>query len=231
MNTSTPFTETQRSRRGHRFYPSATEANNIPALQSTGNVGVPRRDRTIYAHYFLGDCDWYLAEYDAPSGVAWGYACMNCPERAEWGLVYLPELEETSVRGQAVKRDRNWAPISAEKADMPGEPFRYPIPGDEALAFLDRLRARLQERRDMVGTDEPGRVPRHLSSVAELVAAVCAAGWTTRAMHLRRTGSVEVVELKELPGSAWPPDGVLAAGDLSWALDTTVAGPKLFDLR
>jgi len=50
------LTETQRKRRGHRFYPSAAEARKIPAFDGPINWA-SRRDQTIHAHYFVGGCD------------------------------------------------------------------------------------------------------------------------------------------------------------------------------
>ena len=136
-NPQTPtLTETQRKRRGHRFYPSAAEARKIPALDGPINW-VNRREQTIHVHYFVGGCDWWVTNYDPATGMAFGYACLGDPDNAEWGDFYLPELEEVSVRvnirwttgsgtlGIPVERDCYWTKVTAEEANLPGMPFGH----------------------------------------------------------------------------------------------------------
>jgi hypothetical protein len=134
-NPQTPtLTETQRKRRGHRFYPSAVEARKIPAFDGPINWA-SRRDQTIHVHYFVGGCDWWVTNYDPATGMAFGYACLGDPDNAEWGDFYLPELEEVSVPvnirwttgsgslGIPVERDCYWTKVTAEEANLPGRPF------------------------------------------------------------------------------------------------------------
>jgi len=132
--TTTTLTETQRSRRGHRFYPSATEAKKIPAFD--GPVNWDRlRDQTIHVHYFVAGCDWWVTRYDPATGMAFGYVCLNDPNCAEWGDVPLTELEElgipvdVSYEGRTyttqvpVERDCYWTKVTAGEANLPGTPF------------------------------------------------------------------------------------------------------------
>jgi Protein of unknown function (DUF2958) len=110
--------ETQRARRGHDFYPPTGAA--IPALYDTD--GQPFAAKMLHLHYFLGGCDWWLAEYDPDSGTGFGYACLADPHNAEWGYLSLPELEAVRVqRGLGlVERDLGWTPTRADQADLPG---------------------------------------------------------------------------------------------------------------
>lgn len=106
MNLTTG-TETQRGRRGHDFYPDTT----IPALYATEDT--PAADKTIHAHYFAGGSDWWIAEYDPETGMAYGYARIGgLADCAEWGYISLPELETINVRGGliVVERDLHWIP-------------------------------------------------------------------------------------------------------------------------
>lgn len=134
-NPQTPtLPETQRKRRGHRFYPSAAEARQIPALADAYNWA-SGRGHTIHAHYFVGGCDWWVTNYDPATGMAHGYACLGMPDIAEWGDFSLPELEEVSVRveiiwptgpgylGIPVERDCYWTKVTTEEANLPGTPF------------------------------------------------------------------------------------------------------------
>jgi hypothetical protein len=114
-----PLTETLRRRRGHRFYPTAAEARAIPGLYETEDVPAP--DKTLHVHYFVGGSDWWIAEYDPETGMAFGYACLGDPQGAEWGYPDLTELEAVAVqRGVfVVERDLHWAPVKARDAKLP----------------------------------------------------------------------------------------------------------------
>jgi len=133
--------ETQRKRRGHRFYPSAAEARKIPTFD--GPVDWDHlRDQTVHGHYFVAGCDWWVTRYDPATGMAFGYACLNDPNCAEWGDIPLTELEEIGVPmnlisgGQTyemkipVERDCYWTKVAAGEANLPGTPF-YDAPDDE----------------------------------------------------------------------------------------------------
>ncbi|GAA1885485.1 hypothetical protein GCM10009814_14380 [Lapillicoccus jejuensis] len=103
--------------RGHRFYPAPSIIKLIPSLYGTESV--PLGDKWLWLHYFVGACDWWLAEYDSASGVGWGYACLGDPGVAEWGYVSLVELESLN-NGWVVERDRHWTPCTAMQAHLPG---------------------------------------------------------------------------------------------------------------
>ena len=129
--------EAHRHQRGHDFYPPAEVLAGIPALYSTENV--PPADKVIHLHYFVRSCDWWLAEYDPPARLGWGYACLGDPDCAEWGNVSLPELEslyqeghlELDERGRPVRffptliveRDLFWTTRRAKEVSLPGRPF------------------------------------------------------------------------------------------------------------
>ena len=78
----------QRARRCHDFLPDWDNLVAIPLLYET--EAVPLDDKIIHLHYFLGGCDWYIAELDDDSWLAFGYADLNDPQNAEWGYVSLP---------------------------------------------------------------------------------------------------------------------------------------------
>ncbi len=118
--------ETQRSQRGHDFYPDAGTLALVPKLYETETT--PTRNKVIYLHYFVGGCDWWLVEYDPAEALGFGYVCLGDPVCAEWGLVPLDELEAVRVplRGAfdglsvVVERDLHWRPVAVQEVDLPG---------------------------------------------------------------------------------------------------------------
>lgn len=98
------LTETQRRRRGHRFFPSA--ALRVPALRSTDGQG---KDAIVHVHYFVGGADWYVTEYDAETGESFGWAEI-LPGGGELGYTSLAELETVAAGPlrQPVERDMHW---------------------------------------------------------------------------------------------------------------------------
>lgn len=77
--------------------PSKERLDKIPRLYATEKVPVP--DKLIYLHFFIGSCDWYIAEYDGDD-TFFGYAILNGDlECAEWGYVSFAELKEVRVQG------------------------------------------------------------------------------------------------------------------------------------
>lgn len=103
--------ETLRRRRGHAFLPPKDILRKIPKLYATD--GVPFEDKIVYIHYFCATADWWITELDQESLEGFGYAKLAVnPEGAEWGYIYLPELEELSVKGGRiiVERELHWTP-------------------------------------------------------------------------------------------------------------------------
>jgi hypothetical protein len=65
----------------------------------------------IHAHYFIGGCDWYLAELDPETGLAFGYADLGC---GEWGYFDLVEMEHQLIQGwMVIDRELGFVPKRA----------------------------------------------------------------------------------------------------------------------
>jgi hypothetical protein len=98
----------------------AAQAAAIPGLYDTEDT--PTADKMLHLHYFTGGCDWWIAEYDPATGLAFGYACLGDPNCAEWGHLALVELEQVRVRGGLliVERDLHWTRTRASDAGLPG---------------------------------------------------------------------------------------------------------------
>ncbi len=75
--------------------PSKERLDRIPMLYETENV--PLKDKLIHLHFFIGGCDWYVAEYDGDD-LFWGYAILNDDHQcAEWGYVSFGELKSIKI--------------------------------------------------------------------------------------------------------------------------------------
>ncbi|MEU3562791.1 DUF2958 domain-containing protein [Kitasatospora sp. NPDC006786] len=116
--------EQNRHARGHEFYPPFADLEKIPELYATD--GQSFEEKVLHIHYFTGGSDWYIAEVDPASGLAFGWARVNYPE-GEWGYIHLVELEELYLTPTAkpghlvlpimVERDLDFTPTRA--ADIP----------------------------------------------------------------------------------------------------------------
>ena len=98
--------------------PSDIELNKIPRLYETENV--PAKDKIIWMHFFLGNSDWFICEFDGKD-TFFGFVCLNgWQDCAEWGYISFNELKQlkveapVSINGQRalipleVDRDLNW---------------------------------------------------------------------------------------------------------------------------
>ena len=99
--------------RGHDWLPGEDYLAGVPRLYATD--GVPFAKKTIWLHYFVGACDWYIAELGEDRRIAFGWACLGDPSNAEWGYVDLVELSKVVVDSPhrfsvAVERDLHWTP-------------------------------------------------------------------------------------------------------------------------
>jgi hypothetical protein len=77
--------------------PSRRRLAAIPKFYETEDT--PLMDKRIHLHFFIGGCDWYIAEYDGED-LFWGFACLNGDlQNAEWGYISYQELKEIKIGG------------------------------------------------------------------------------------------------------------------------------------
>ncbi len=75
--------------------PSKEQLAKIPRLYVTEYI--PLKEKQIYLHFFIGGCDWYIAEFDGDD-LFWGFAILNNDiQNAEWGYVSFQELKEILI--------------------------------------------------------------------------------------------------------------------------------------
>lgn len=96
-------------------HPNEDTLAKIPNLYETEKV--PLRDKIIHLHFFLGGCDWYIAEFDGKD-IFWGFAILNGDYfNAEWGYISFEELKSINVSGFEIDNDLYWQPLQASKID------------------------------------------------------------------------------------------------------------------
>jgi len=77
--------------------PTKERLAKIPKLYETEHT--PLKDKIVYLHFFIGGCDWYIAEFDGKD-LFFGFAVLNNDlEMAEWGYVSFSELKSIKVQG------------------------------------------------------------------------------------------------------------------------------------
>ena len=77
--------------------PTRERLAEIPKLYETENT--PLKDKLIYLHFFIGGCDWYIAEFDGED-LFWGFAILNNDlQNAEWGYISFSELRAIKLNG------------------------------------------------------------------------------------------------------------------------------------
>ena len=67
----------------------------LPRLYETDKI--PVKDKLIHMHFFIGGCDWYVAEFDGED-LFFGFVNLNDPLNAEWGFFSLTELKSIMVQ-------------------------------------------------------------------------------------------------------------------------------------
>ncbi len=87
--------------------PTRRQLARLPKLYETESVALD--EKMIYVHFFIGGCDWFIAEYDGDD-MFFGFANLNNPDMAEWGYVSFRELKEININGFQVDFDLHWTP-------------------------------------------------------------------------------------------------------------------------
>ena len=83
--------------------PSKEQLDRLPRLYET--EGTELKDKIIHLHFFMGGCDWHIAEYDGDD-TFFGYANLNDPQMAEWGYISFQELKELKAQVPLIKGGR-----------------------------------------------------------------------------------------------------------------------------
>ena len=72
--------------------PAPEQLAKLPKIYKTEKV--PLKDKSIHIHFFIGDCDWFISEYDG-EGLFFGYAIIGKPAFADWGYISFTNLKRS----------------------------------------------------------------------------------------------------------------------------------------
>jgi len=98
---------------------------NTPAFYATDD-GTDPYERTVFAHYFVGNSDWYVLEYSPLEDQIFCWAEI-LPDMGELGYTSMEELENAVIYGQLisggvpssfpirVSYDTHWQPRSLKE--------------------------------------------------------------------------------------------------------------------
>ena len=99
-----------------RNTPTKDQLSKIPRLYETEKV--PLKDKLIYLHFFIGSCNWYIAEYDGEN-LFFGFAILNNDyDMAEWGYISFAELQSISIWGIEIDCETDWTSTPACNIDL-----------------------------------------------------------------------------------------------------------------
>ena len=103
--------------------PTPEKLATVPRLYGTESV--PLKDKIIHLHFFIGGCDWYIAEFDGED-TFFGYAILNNDlDNAEWGYISFSELKEIKIQGCIeIDNDLYWKTRKASEVDKIAQAVR-----------------------------------------------------------------------------------------------------------
>lgn len=95
----------------------------IPKFRSQSKK--PLMEQTVYAHYFYGQSDWFILEYDGSEDMFFGYAILNGDSQmSESGFIGRQEITENG----RVELDFHWKPVTLGEALHQADPDFFKAP-------------------------------------------------------------------------------------------------------
>jgi len=111
--------------------PTKERLSQIPRLYETEHV--PLKEKIIHLHFFIGGCDWYIAEYDGGE-LFWGFAILNSDfDMSEWGYISFTELKGINIGGIEIDCELTeyFPPQKASNIEKICKGNDWPLPGKE----------------------------------------------------------------------------------------------------
>jgi hypothetical protein len=106
--------------------PTPEELAKLPEAYSTEDKGL--EDTIMHMHFFIGDSDWYVAEYHPRDRVFFGYAILGGDlQNSDWGYMSLDEMLEIKAGplGIQIDRDMKFKPRPATDVDKIKEAYDF----------------------------------------------------------------------------------------------------------
>ncbi|WP_300463687.1 DUF2958 domain-containing protein [Desulfobacula sp.] len=86
--------------------PTKDQLDKIPKIYTTDFI--PIKHKKIFLHFFIGGCDWYVAEYDGDDQF-FGFVILNDDfEMAEWGYFSFNDLKSIRIGYVEIDCDLYW---------------------------------------------------------------------------------------------------------------------------
>jgi len=99
--------------------PTKETLNKIPRFYET--EGLSLKEKIIHLHFFIGNTDWFVSEYDGHD-MFFGFVCLNGDlEMAEWGYFGFSELKAIRIGPGfevACEVEPFWEPRPANTIDL-----------------------------------------------------------------------------------------------------------------
>lgn len=86
--------------------PTKEQLSTIPMLYATDFIQPAYKK--VFMHFFIGDCDWYIVEYDGDD-LFYGFAILNGDYiNAEWGYISFSDLKSIKIGYAEIDNDLYW---------------------------------------------------------------------------------------------------------------------------
>lgn len=112
--------------------PTAAQLAIIPRLYQTEEV--PLKDKLVYLHFYIGNSDWYVMEFDMKD-IFWGFVILNNDyQMSEFGYFNFHELADIMVKGFfEIENDASWQVRPAHKIEKLCRAQGWTLPDFELL--------------------------------------------------------------------------------------------------
>ena len=112
--------------------PTAEQLATIPRLYQTEHI--PIKDKIVYLHFFIGNSDWYVMEFDMKN-IFWGFVILNNDyQMSDFGYFNFHELADILVKGFfEIENDASWQARPAHKIERICRAQGWPLPDLEPL--------------------------------------------------------------------------------------------------
>ena len=116
--------------------PTAAQLASVPRLYQTEDI--PLKDKPVYLHFFIGNSDWYVMEFDG-ADTFWGFVILNNDfQMSEQGYFSFQEISSIRVKGFfEVENDVSWQIRPACRIERICEAQGWTPPEDQEILEME----------------------------------------------------------------------------------------------